>query len=354
MAFFVVSQRNSFKHSAWGSSYELEDIVADTVGAQVLAPQRYSLHRRVDSALGFLYEGRYRRLSDMPFESGDNQLLLITMGPGGLRMLNSLGPWRERCSSVAAYIIDLYPESLKRIDRRLVEKLDHLFISYEQMMEPVSSMLKVPVTFIPQACDVLGQGSSGGDRPIDLIGYGRQRQDVHCEMQKAFSHQDSQRLYFHSTFTHKEVDDWREDRQLFWQLLRRTKMSVNFPYHTTHPHLSQGVSPLTARWFEAITAGVALVGGRPSSPETERLFGWEDSIIDLPSDARDCPRFIEELAGDADRLQAISQRNYLNALQLHDWRYRIREMLGAMKVPSPERLNDEISQLEKTANGLEA
>ncbi len=174
MAMYVISERNANNHVAWGTIYEFEDIIARTCDAQIVAPPRMHLPKRaLDIAFRPFLSFRYLQPKNFQFANEPNVLLLIGMGPRTLRMLDKLGSWRSKCDVVAAYIVDLYPMALKRLDKKVLRRLDHLFISYEQMLEPVKKHFGVPVSLIPQACDVLRHGSFGGNRPIDIIGYGR-------------------------------------------------------------------------------------------------------------------------------------------------------------------------------------
>jgi len=353
MALYVVSERNSNQHVAWGTSYEFEDIIARTCDARILSPKGWSLHPKLDISLGKLIAGRYRRVGGLEFAREPNVLLLIGMGPPALRMLDKLGPWRRKCSLVAAYIIDLYPGALNRFDPRIVNKLDHLFISYEQMLEPVRARFKTPVTFIPQACDALGHGACGGNRPIDVVGYGRQIEGVHESLQKTFNSPGTGKVYFHSTFKHTRVKNWREDRMLFWKIMRRAKISLAYCFVETNRDTALGVSPLTARWFEAITAGCAIVGRRPRSPDADRLLDWRDAVIDLPEETRQCVPFLEALIGDTERMAGISRRNYLEALRRHDWRHRLRDMFDALGLPLPAGAIRDLAALKAKADELE-
>jgi hypothetical protein len=131
--------------------------------------------------------------------------------------------------------------------------------------------------------------------------------------------------------------------------MRRSKVSLCHCFIETSNKYAFGVSPLTARWFEAIAAGCAIVGRRPKGTEVERLFGWKDSTIELPKDKDKWSIFIQALLDDKARLAGVSHRNYLNALQQHDWRYRLRDILGALGVPLPDKLKDELNLLENRA-----
>ena len=67
MAFYILSERASNHHVAWGTSYELENVVADCFDGEILAPPGLSVHPKLDMALGKVIGNRYRRLKDFRF-----------------------------------------------------------------------------------------------------------------------------------------------------------------------------------------------------------------------------------------------------------------------------------------------
>jgi hypothetical protein len=347
---YVLSERCSVNHVAWSTSYEFEEIIRHTCGAEVLSPRGFGVHPKLDIALGKVLAGRYHalRVEDVP---RDSTLLVVAMGPRALRMLDTVENWRARFAKVAAYVVDLYPEALARLPQRIVRQLDYLFISYDQMFERVSQTAKVPVAVVHQAVDVLRQGAANGLRPIDVNGYGRQPRELVRALSERYNRPGSARIFLHSTQQFPRVTDWAQERQLFWQLLRRSRISLAFCFAVTHPERSHGVSPLTARWFEGMAAGCAMAGRRPASPEANRELDWEDAVIELPSDCGACADSLEALLRDEDRCNAISRRNYHHALRKHDWRHRLAEMLGYLKEPVPSRLAEELAELQGVAQG---
>jgi len=155
-------------------------------------------------------------------------------------MLDTLPDWRRRCEIVAAYIIDVYQPGIDRLAtrrlRKITDKLDHLFVSYEQSIPKIQEICRAPVSLVIQAADALVQGAHGGERPIDLMSYGRRAPDVHQKLQQAFNYPGSPRIYYHSTYKYREypdAEDFREARQMIYQLLRRTKITLNYRYTQT-------------------------------------------------------------------------------------------------------------------------
>ena len=340
---YVLSERASCNHVAWGTSYELEEILVRTCDAKVLAPKAWSIHPKLDIGLGKLIPHRYHSLPIQ--DAGGGTLIAICMGPPSLRMFDALKDWRRRFDRVAAYVIDLYPGAERRLPLSICKQLDALFISYEQMLPAVGSLVSCPVHLVLQAADVFGQGAGGGARPFDLSAYGRQPGELVSRLANRVNRQGSGTIFLHSTSSFPYVSDWRLDRALFWQMLRRTRISICFPFSRTHPSAYRGIDPLTARWFEGIAGGCVLAGRRPTSPEASRALHWEDSVVALPDNEEEAIEAVLALARDVERCESISRRNFQAAAASHDWRHRIAEMFSCLGMASPPRLQEELASL---------
>src|SRR5207247_324562 len=143
-------------------------------------------------------------------------------------------------------------------------------------------------------------------------------------------------------------------RQLFFQILRRSKIALNYRYTQTTAWNARGICPLTARWFEAIAAGAVIVGSKPTGPEAAREFDWPDAVIDFPEPNDDPAGFVMSIIEDKPRLASLSRRNYFEALRRHDWRHRIRDIFNTLKLPIPKPMQAELDALQAKAAALES
>jgi hypothetical protein len=349
---YVLSERASVDHVSWSTSFELEDVLCRTCDAVLVAPRAVRVHRRLEPLVAPVLGPRYRRV-DLGEVAPDSTLLVVAMGPTALRMLDSIPDWRRRFARVAAYVVDLYPAAVHRLLPRFVGDLDYLFVSYDQIAEAASRRSGTAVAVVRQAVDVFQQGAGGGDRPLDLTAYGRQPEALTRLLSERYNRPRSPRIFTHSTWRHPEIREWRQDRALFWQLLRRTRVSLGFCASLTHPDRVGGVGPVTARWYEGIAAGCVLAGRRPAGPEAREELDWEDSVVELPMEPTAFLTAVEELLSDRARCEAASWRNYLHALRRHDWRYRVRQMLTHLGLAIPSKLIDEIEELGRRAAAVE-
>jgi hypothetical protein len=103
--------------------------------------------------------------------------------------------------------------------------------------------------------------------------------------------------------------------------------------------------------LEGWAAGCTIVGRKPFGKNVAELINWEKSTIEIPENSAEWIPFFEELLEDKEMLLANSQRNYRECLLRHDWRYRIRDMFQTVDLPIPEKLEEEIVQLKRKAEG---
>jgi len=294
---------------------------------------------------GRVRNGRYRKMKNGS-NAGADLLILIGMGPSALRMLNSVPNWRERYGQVVAYIVDLYPPSELSFDRRLVKIIDVLFVSYGQMVSPLTELLKVPTVFIPQAADVLATGGFNTDKRIDVGVFGRQPAGVlDAIVNQSTSGPNSKFFAWWSAQTYPYTRDMNKDRAGFLSVLGRSRISLCYRFEDTHPQTYKGVSPITARWFESAASGCVIAGSRPSSPEGEETLNGFDSLIELSTDGVTCITQLQDLLSDPRSLQEIGARNFLAAAQGHDWGHRIAAMFDYLDIVLPPKLTERLSTL---------
>lgn len=341
----VLSERASSSHASWANNFDLEDILVETCGASILAPSQFFAHSRMELITGRVRNGRYRRLKDSSGEGAD-LLILIGMGPSALRMLNAIPHWRKLYGQVVAYIVDVYPPSELSFDRQLAKSVDALFVSYSQMVSPLSDLLRVPIAFIPQAADVMAAGGFNPDKRVDVAAFGRQPSGVlEGLVAESRSSPSSNFFVWWSAQTYPYTRNMAQDRAAFLSVLGRTRISLCYSFEDTHAQTYKGVSPITARWFESAAAGCVIAGSRPSSPEGTETLSWADSVVDLSTDGATCVAQLRELLSDPQSSQEIGARNFRAAALGHDWGHRISAILNHLSIDSPQKLTDRLLTL---------
>ncbi|NJP11984.1 MAG: glycosyltransferase family 1 protein [Leptolyngbyaceae cyanobacterium RU_5_1] len=352
MNVFVLSELHpNNTHIGWSVNYSLEDTLATACNAQFLypicndiriEPGNYATRnpfRVIERYRNRIFKSWYK-LDRLPtLGNGPNILLIVGNGPGFLMSMFALGSLLKQFDLRVGYVLDGFNPSGFRSP---APYLDHLFVISAELADEIRELHPFDVSFLPLGVNTLPLGPHQTHRHIDIIGYGRTHPGLHAQLQPYFNHQSSDRIYFHSTFSHGDVESPREHITLLNKLLNRSKISLCF--EVSDVHRFRGQSPLVYRWLEGWAAGCGLVGKKPFGKGVAELMDWQDSTIDMPEQPADWIPFLEALLDDETRLAEISLRNYRECRLRHDWRYRLQGMFEQLSLPIPRSLAEEITQ----------
>lgn len=275
-------------------------------------------------------------------EDSNESCLLICPNPADLSSLLLIKNWRNRFSHVAAWIIDSF--WLDRIPRivKISRSFDHLFVTSKEDIPAWQQVMQVPVTWLPWGTDALRLGGKDPERIWDLTRIGRQPPEWDNDtITQQFCLE--RHLRFHGRL--QGFDSAAQNQAMLMQLYRQTKFLLAFsntanPTNYTHPTREY----LTARWTDALACGAVVAGIPPREPSIDRLL-WEGATLDLGT-----VRIEEGLSGIAEVMRtwkpAQAERNYQQALQRLDWRWRFLTIANSFN-QTPTRLHDELRQLEQ-------
>lgn len=357
MNIFVLSELSpENKHVGWSVSHSLEETLASTCQAQFIYPywngyvSTKALPDAIERPVGLLQRYRNRLLKSWytveawpELGPGPNVLLVAGIYPRLLLSIFALGPLLDQFDLRIGYLLDECDP--RHLDPSPLAKLDHLFVIGSQFADQVRSLFPVNVSWLPLGINTLAWGNYSTHRSIDLMGYGRMNEAVHTQLQQHFNRPDSDRMYFHSTFTCTGVSNPQEHIALQIKLLKRAK--INLCFEVSHIPRFCGRSPLLYRWLEGWAAGSAIVGTKPRDPEVGALMDWPDSTLELPTNAEEWIPFLESLLDDEAKLAEISQRNYRECRLQHDWRYRLRDLFNTVHLPMPQPLEQELAEIRQ-------
>lgn len=336
-------------HIAYGINYEFEDALVSFTDGSLICPENGRVFSRIrevpvlGEGLGWGVEKasfRFMRARLSPAGPRPSILFVTVMNSKGLRLLDSLRDWRKKFDLVVAFALDSFGPFPPRIARQL----DHIFVIIPELVEPLSKSLKVPVSFMPLSCDVLSFGSERIERSIDILEYGRQQKRYAVELDRRYLGA-ADRLFI-TNFVHPRAVDWRGQRKQFWQILSQSRISLGFPPDEGDPRF-RGLQVISARWYEGMAAGCAMVGREPATPAFRRVFDWPDAAIQLPDDPAKSVDAVEELLNDRQRLTAIHCRNFINMLGKHDVRIRFMDICKALNVVPPKAAFTELSRIQE-------
>ena len=379
MSIYLISKRNITASPHYTHIYELENIILDTCEAQLITPAvhhfikyihdnvlREPLKNKVIQKPISKTIGIYENIIDIPNLSLDRENILFLIGMNGadLNLLSSIRGWREKFDLVVAFIYDAW---LFKSYPRLTEQIDQLFVPIRELVEPLQSRFSIPVAYWPHASNVLQYGSKNLNRSIDVASYGRVPSKYHNRLTDICGQSGNDFFYYRQVpekgqlYPNEPYNLRRSDAQhrvLLNKILAHSKLSLAFDFtYTTnhevelqrahkHPSFSYKKPVIALRWFEGIAAGTAIVGKRPPTSEMDTLFNWEDATIELPDEVEDGVGVIMDLIEDSERLSAIHQRNYWNALSRHDHRWRIESAFEHLGLPIPAKLQMELQKIQ--------
>lgn len=355
--YYILSLRKKKFAPAQCCATEFEDILVECCQGTLITPEYaddFSSYRKIRDI--FIHDTKI----DIPkptSTSNQQVLIVVALTVWECRLLNYLPQdWRKRFDLVVAYVFDAalpeYDQVQKvsiansRVGKNL-GNIDYLFVPMTGAIQILDEIFKIPVAMLPMAADVSKFGSNDRNRWIDVMGYGRQFV-LHSQiLENAYNNLDSQRIYYHTNHQSiQKIKNFHEHRRLFWKLLNSSSIALAYDVLTT-PAPWFVFSFVGQRWFESLAAGCTIVGRRPVCPEADDLLNWENATIEVPEDANDLLPFLEDLLNDKERLESIRNRNYINALDRHDWRYRIADMLNILGLEQPIPLQNSLAGLQE-------
>lgn len=336
MRMTVLSQRmQTWPHRAWDPVFDFEDLAVRHAGGQLACVRgktglaRVLAHGPLRLRRGPLRErvAAYRPPEE---DTGSADFLLaVVLTPMGLEHLQSVPGWREKAGKVAVYVIDSYHHGWYRHFARTLGRVDRIFVTIEEDVEPVARMTGVPVTLLPWGFDVVAHGWGLPERRIGLMAMGRQPPEHVLAIARRLNTRGSGRFAFHGRVDVAHGESHAESRALMYHMLRLSRLSLCY---CPSFWCERGQTPpfVTPRWLESLAAGAIPVGKRPGTPLADAMFDWEDALIDLPEDPEEAADSVVALLEQEERLNRAHARNYRNMLERHDWRHRLREMLDVM------------------------
>lgn len=331
----------------WGFNFEMEDLFAKCMGAQLLAPvlrsglsarSPQSLARRLSRRFG----GEFVPLDHTAERrAGANRALLVSaMTPSGLRIVKAIPNWRHEFDLVVAYVIDSFGEYWPD---ECVTRFDAMYTPIPECCAPLAKRFGIPVHALPMACDAVRSLAARRTRTVDVLAYGRVPPSFATILDSHYLAPASDHFYLPG-IAHPR-GDWRGQRSQFWDVLQRTRISLAFAPGQEAPRF-RGLPVVNARWFEGLGAGCMMVGRGPLAPGFRKWFFWEDAVVELPPRPEDAPPFIDALLGQPERLDRAHDRNTLMMATNHDWRLRFCDLLEAVGAEPPTGLCRELEVLQ--------
>jgi len=343
----LISGRDDFRFLFDACAYDLEDVIIDTMDVDVVTSgtdpstlaERYDLvivvavsfYRLHNIASGLLKQHRHRAAGPV--------LAYVFGGYGKVAAL-ARHPVRR----------------LLRNWLRSFSAFDRIYLGIGDDVAEIAGHLGVKTAYLPMASNVFGAAAKPFetrlDRPISVSAIGRQKEKIVSSFCDHLNRPDSDEIvYYTNLLSVGEATDLDRYRAMFWQILRKSRISVSFDHFFTSPEKAQ-MSYVGPRWFESLAAGTVVVGKAPPSEDRTRLLDWQDAAIDLSADPAEASDELLALLANEDRLRAASRETLVQMSLRHDWGHRLAELLEAEGLARPEKLTTRLEKLRGNAEAL--
>jgi hypothetical protein len=265
-----------------------------------------------------------------PRTRGSTAGVLICSQPADLASIFSRERWRERYSSLVAWVFDsFWPEYIPS-HISMGKIFDHVFVTEGEDLTTWRKKMRAPVDWLPWGSDVLRLGSPNTMRSIDLLRIGRQPADWDDDLS---SLQICKSVGLNFQGRPPRAVDADEGERALMRLISQAKFTLSFsnlvsPGPQTHPVRQY----ITGRWTDALSAGAIVAGVQPRSESVQALL-WKEAMLELGTiDRKKGLAIIVEAARDWSPRQA--RLNYLRSLEVLDWRWRFEKLAEVLSVRS--------------------
>jgi len=344
--------RNFRKNAYRCGLYEAQDVLAETNDVDLICIERTwgarldeywlrtPLYHDVSSKLILANPGLRRvRLAK------DYDLFIAVCATfWDLPYINAIQRWKDHCKISVCWIDELWASDIPDYKYWLpaLRQFDYVFVGLRGTVSPLSHATNRPCFWLPGGVDALRFRplSSPATRAIDVYSIGRRYEGIHREMLKAA--QRGEIFYVHDSHVGgglTEVYDYRQHRELFANVAKRSRYFVVAAAKMDQTDYRQGQVEVGYRYYEGAAAGAVMIGDTLDCDAYRELIGWPEAVIQIQPDGSDTMAVLNELDSDPERIAAISRRNTTEALLHHDWIHRWNEMFRLVGIqPSPRQL----------------
>jgi len=350
----TLSMRRLSRVVAYCLTYEFEDVIAETTGADRvdagnqelldLSRRMYRIGRTLTGSPRFA-RGFAPRPSTVALNRDYDLFLPIVNEPYELFALATIPDWRKRCRKAACFVNEPYIHLLPDYLLEMLHEFDHIFVGSSHVVDQVARIVGRPCSQVVIAADVarFAPLPNMPPRTIDVCNIGRRSDVTHA----ALIEEARQRrmFYYYDTvaatgFNMKQrtftVQDAGEHRLMLANMLQRSRYYVANRGRINEPEFTQGRDEISGRFFEGAAAGCVMLGEAPRTEEFRQLFDWPDAVIHFPWDSPDAARFVRELDEDPERLARIRALNVHHSALRHDWVQRLRTVYETLGIAPTE------------------
>jgi hypothetical protein len=318
--------------------YEAQDVLCETDDVDLIrleaGPgfefkqqwQRRILYHDISRRAIFLNPGLKRVRLTQDYEV----FVAVCQNYWDLLCLNAIDGWKDRCRTSIIWLDEIWAALIPQYKYWLhaLTRFDHIFVGCRGSVEPLSKAIGRQCHWLPGAVDTrrFSPYPNPPERVIDVYSIGRRYEGIHQALLALASR--NELFYVHDTCRGADAQpfDHRQHRDLLANMAKRSRYFVVAPAKVDDPGERQGQIETGYRYYEGAAAGAVMIGQSVPHESFQRMFGWQDAVIDIRPDGSDAREVLSDLGSQPERVAEIGRRNATEALLRHDWVHRWRSM----------------------------
>jgi hypothetical protein len=205
---------------------------------------------------------------------------------------------------------------------------DRMLIPFREDIGQFDPKVKRQLVHVPFGIDSSLTDGFNDYRPINVLGYGRQPDEIIHILSQRLNQPSSRTMFYHTGHMQiSGISDYTMHRRHFWRVAESSAVALAFDPQRSHPRRFPH-SIVGQRWFESLAAGCVIAGWRPTTPEADELLNWQHATIEVSHDPKEAVNHILDLTRDTRFLTEIRERNVTEVRAKHDWRHRSQIMFS--------------------------
>lgn len=349
----MFSERNIYEQAVWRCSfYEFDELLQEIDSVDLVAPKPrmwYRNGKRLALRLGeHLKTPLNPGIPRIKLSKYYDVFFAVCEKPSELLNVNAVKGWKDYCRTSFCVLTEFYVKEISTTKSCLevLSKFDHVLFMLNTS-EAFQRIIGGKGRYFPAGIDALlfCPYPRPPARSIDVLSIGRRAERTHQALLRLVREEGM--FYVHDTINDLHAYDLDQHRLLVANMAKRSRYFVVNPGKIDRPEETGGQSEFGYRYFEGAAPGAIMIGERPRNSEFDRLFHWEDAVIDLPFGSDDIGAIMKELDRQPERQMRIRRNNIIQSLLHHDWVYRweaVLKMAGLDPLPRLLRRKEKLKE----------
>ena len=362
----MFSQRNLSGLVSRCGAYEYEDVIRQTDDVDSLTPELYHYSQFYDyyklgkQCSNWLARNAHIRRINPGVKKikivNDYELFIAFFQfPHDISSLNAIIDWRKRCRLAVCWIDETWVGELNRYKEtyKLLREFDYILINCENSIKIMELITNRKCIYMAQGTDVLRfcPYPNPPTRSIDVYNMGRRLPMQHDELLTMSNNKEI--FYMYDTIIRMETAKHREHRDLFSNILKRSKYFIVNMAKAYLQSETRGQIEIGLRYYEGAGAGTIMIGEAVPSEDYKKDFDWDDAVIPIPNGQGEINKLIKYLDKDPARLERIRKTSIVQSLLRHDWVYRWKDILKLLGMEERPQLLARENKLKELARIVE-